>query len=85
MHSAAPRDSTRGLGAVVAEPGACPHSSGWSQAIPAGTGFVQRSQPGLKTGEVKSLSCVRLFATLWTIARQAPLSMGFSRQEYWSG
>lgn len=38
-----------GLGAVVAEPGACPHSSGWSQAIPAGTGFVQRSQPGLKT------------------------------------
>ena len=29
-------------------------------------------------------SCVRLFATLWTIACQAPLSMGFSRQEYWS-
>ena len=28
--------------------------------------------------------CVRLFATLWTQARQAPLSMGFSRQEYWS-
>ena len=32
--------------------------------------------------KVKSLSCVRLFATLWTVARQAPLSMGFSRQEY---
>ena len=31
------------------------------------------------------LSCVRLFATPWTVARQAPLSMGFSRQEYWSG
>ena len=30
-------------------------------------------------------SHVRLFMTLWTIARQAPLSMGFSRQEYWSG
>ena len=30
-------------------------------------------------------SCVRLFATLWTVANQAPLSMGFSRQEYWSG
>ena len=29
-------------------------------------------------------SPVRLFATPWTIARQAPLSMGFSRQEYWS-
>ena len=30
-------------------------------------------------------SHVRLFATLWTIACQAPLSKGFSRQEYWSG
>ena len=30
-------------------------------------------------------SCVQLFVTLWTIAHQAPLSMGFSRQEYWSG
>ena len=29
-------------------------------------------------------SNVQLFATLWTRARQAPLSMGFSRQEYWS-
>ena len=35
--------------------------------------------------EVKSLSHVRLFATPWTVARQAPLSMGFSKQEYWSG
>ena len=34
---------------------------------------------------MKSLSCVRLFATLWTVAHQAPLSMEFSRQEYWSG
>ena len=30
-------------------------------------------------------SRVRLFATLWTVARQAPLSIGFSRQKYWSG
>ena len=30
-------------------------------------------------------SHVRLFATLWTVSRQAPLSMGFPRQEYWSG
>ena len=29
--------------------------------------------------------CVRLFVTTWTVARQAPLSMGFSRQESWSG
>ena len=35
--------------------------------------------------EVKLLSCVQLFVTPWTVARQAPLSMGFSRQEYWSG
>ena len=33
----------------------------------------------------KSLSHVRLLATPWTAAYQAPLSMGFSRQEYWSG
>ena len=30
-------------------------------------------------------SCVRLFATPWTVAHQAPPSMGFSRQEYWRG
>ena len=30
-------------------------------------------------------SCVQLCVTLWTVARQPPLSMGFSRQEYWSG
>ena len=34
---------------------------------------------------VKSLSCVRLFVTPWTVAYKAPLSMEFSRQEYWSG
>ena len=33
---------------------------------------------------VHSLRRVRLFATLWTVALQAPLSMGFSRQGYWS-
>ena len=35
--------------------------------------------------KVKSLSRVCLFATPWTVAHQAPPSMGFSRQEYWSG
>ena len=37
---------------------------------------------------VCALSCfsrVQLYATLWTAARQAPLSMGLFRQEYWSG
>ena len=51
--------------------------------------------PGKNTGvgchfllqcmKVKSLSCVRLFVTPWTAAYQVPWSMGFSRQEYWSG
>ena len=35
--------------------------------------------------KVKLLSRVRLFATFWTVAPQAPPSMGFSSQEYWSG
>ena len=34
---------------------------------------------------MKPLSCVRLFVTPWTAAYKAPLSMEFSRQEYWSG
>ena len=34
---------------------------------------------------MKLLSHVRLFATPWSVAHQAPLSTGFSRQEYWSG
>ena len=33
----------------------------------------------------QSLSCVQFFAASWTVARQAPLSMGFPREEYWSG
>ena len=39
----------------------------------------------LAWSEVKSLSRVRHFATPWTLAYQAPPSIGFSRQEYWSG
>ena len=35
--------------------------------------------------KVKALSRFRVLVTLWTVAYQAPLSMGFSRQEYWSG
>ena len=36
-------------------------------------------------GYAKSLKSLLLFATAWTVVCQAPLSMGFSRQEYWSG
>ena len=46
-------------------------------------GFLTTEPP--KKVKVKSLSHVRLFATKWTLAYQAPPSMGFSRQEYWSG
>jgi len=38
----------------------------------------------LVTVKVKLLSHVQLFVTPWCVAYQAPLSMGFSRQEYWS-
>ena len=52
--------------------------------------FIQASQVALvvkkeKKVKVKSLSPVRLFETPWTIAYHAPPSMGFSRQEYYSG
>ena len=39
----------------------------------------------LKIKIKQTLSRVQLFVTPWTVAHQAPLSMGFSRQEYWSG
>ena len=41
--------------------------------------------PFILSAVLSLFSCVQLCATLWTIARQAPLSLGFSRQEYWSG
>ena len=46
---------------------------------------ISFSNAGKWKVKVKLLSRVRLFATAWTAAYQAPLSMGFSRQEYWSG
>ena len=51
-----------------------------SSGITKQSNFVSESKV-----KVKSLSRVRLFANSWTIAYQAPRSMGFSRQEYWSG
>ena len=57
------------------------------------TRYVRREQGKDPKGHYrKSRACVlspfgrvQLFVTLWTVARQAPLSMGFSWQEYWSG
>ena len=57
-------------------------SPGGSTFLPCHSGTVILISHKVK---VKSLSCVRLFATPWTVTYQAPLSMGFSRQEYWSG
>ena len=52
------------------------------QSLPKGS-----YTPGLLASKVKvkSLRRVRLFAIPWTVAYHAPPSMGFSRQEYWSG
>ena len=51
--------------------------------------LLQRPLPLIKVRgkkvKVKSLSHVQLFVTPWTIAYQAPWSMGFSRHEYWNG
>ena len=42
-------------------------------------------KPGSHVSMISLFSCVHLFVTLWNVACQSPLSMGFSRQEYWSG
>ena len=46
---------------------------------------ISFSNAGKWKVKVKALSCVRLFSNPWTAAYQAPPSIGFSRQEYWSG
>ena len=46
---------------------------------------IPKAFTGREEEEVKSLSRVSLFVTPWTVAYQVPLSMGFSRQEHWSG
>ena len=61
---------------------ACPWDSP-GKNIGAGCHFLLQCMK--VKSEVKSLSCVSLLATPWTAAYQAPPSMGFSRQEYWSG
>ena len=62
-------------------------AAGWKMSV-----FIPISKEGSakecskqKKVKVKSFSHVQLFATPWTVAYQAPPSMGFSRQEYWSG
>ena len=77
-----------------------PSATPWTMALqaPLSMGFSRQEywsglpfpSPVIKeevseVSEVKSLSRVLLFATPWTVAYQAPPSMGFSRQEDWSG
>ena len=54
-----------------------------SQPSPRGTEIDMQAE--LNESEFILLSCVRLFVIPWAVACQAPLSMEFSRQEYWSG
>ena len=48
-------------------------------------GFFTPSTTWEATKLMCMLSCIQLFANLWTVAFQAPVSVGFSRQEHWSG
>ena len=70
-----PRDSSPPRSAVP----------GILQARTLGRVAISFSNAGKWKVKVKSLSRVRLLTTPWTAAHQAPPSMGFSRQEYWSG
>ena len=54
-------------------------------SFPGSASFPSGLPLNIKPLCVCMLSCIWLFATPWTVAHQAPLTMGFSRQEYWSG
>ena len=57
----------------------------WRPVLRTGSASFTSTMMYLRACVLSRFSHVRLFATLLTITRQAPLSMGFSRQEYWSG
>ena len=57
----------------------------WASALVVPMGKAGLAHSGLCAVCVQSLSHVQLCATPWTVALHVPLSMGFSRQEYWSG
>ena len=82
--AAAQWDSKRITGATA---GARQDPVGWRWGL--GAFWAEMSCPCLCTlscmCSLSHFSCIRLFATPWTEACQAPLSMGFSRQESWSG
>ena len=69
----------------------CAHLSPYKHAVCCHVGIcseftISRFQMAVMPACVlSSFSCIQLLMTLWTVARQAPLSMIFSRQEYWIG
>ena len=87
--SPSPYDSGRGSMSSL-QPGKSPVSvgqrgSGQSYTKEEERPWLWKTFPACLCVCLSHFSCVRLLATLWTIACQAPLSMGLSRQEYWSG
>ena len=82
-HHAGPHSGTTPLGGMTPS---LPEAPWGCASIPRACSFILCIGPLLVLPCVLSrFSRVRLFAILWTVARQAPLSMGFSRQEYWRG
>ena len=78
--------SVRNPPAIAEDPGSIPGSGRSPEEEMAEHDLATQPQQQMKTAAAANLlSHVRLCATLWTVAHQAPLSMGFSRQEYWSG
>ena len=65
-------------------PGLISFRMDWLDTNDSGS-YICHCWRGYDYDHVKSLSHVQLFATPWTVIDQAPLSMGFYRQEYWSG
>ena len=61
------------------------HTSHFSFFSPSSTPYQYEYGTWLCSSCMGTLSHVQLFATPWTVAHQAPLSMEFSREEYWSG
>ena len=79
-----PAQTTITLGGILFGRFTPPPSLGSMQHEDISLWFVPCSKKIISM-HAQSLSCVPLFATSWTVAHQAPLSMGFPRQEYWSG
>ena len=93
----APGEKRCSAGRVVRRLGPCSlPSRGSGRAFPGGAGphtLPTAPLPSVRSGVVTApgclcaqvLGCIPLYVIPWTVARQAPLSMGFPRQEYWSG